>query len=156
MKDNYKKIVISSVVFIFLLIWFSILVLQIRLYYLDSIGMRPYLEKGSLLICKKEEKTNLNEGDIITYKAENTYVTSRIIKIKEDQIFIKMDTQEDVYAISYPQYKGTLFLSIPYLGMILYFFKGTIGKLIGFIVLFLILTKVGLTILEKKKRRMFI
>ena len=118
--------------------------------------MRPYLEKGSLLICKKEEKTNLNEGDIITYKAENTYVTSRIIKIKEDQIFIKMDKQEDVYAISYPQYKGTLFLSIPYLGMILYFFKGTIGKLIGFIVLFLILTKVGLTILEKKKRRMFI
>lgn len=156
MKDNYKKIMVSSVVFIFLLIWFSILVLQIRLYYLDSIGMRPYLEKGSLLVCKKEEKTNLNEGDIITYKAENTYVTSRIIKIKEDQIFIKMDKQEDVYAISYPQYKGTLFLSIPYLGMILYFFKGTIGKLIGFIVLFLILTKVGLTILEKKKRRMFI
>lgn len=52
-------------------------------------SMEPTLSINDYIIVKNTD--NISEGDIITYKEENTFITHRIIKINGDEIITQGD-----------------------------------------------------------------
>ena len=53
-------------------------------------SMSPTMEKGDIVIIKIGKQ--VHEGDIITYKKDNAFITHRIIKIEENSIIAKGDS----------------------------------------------------------------
>ena len=135
----------------YLLITFT----NVRIYCLDSAEMQPIIEKGSLLLSKKVEYEEIKIDDIITYKREviPVYGTGRVVeKINENEhIYIKTEQEEKIHEISFEQYAGTMWIKIPWMGSVLAFFKSSIGRIISFIIIFVIFLYLGIQCLEKKK-----
>lgn len=91
-----------------------------------SNSMEPVLSVNDLIVLKK--KDNYQVGDIIVYKLNNELVVHRIVKINHDEIITKGDANEyEDKAINLNAVRGELYFSIPYVGVIVNFFKSSCG-----------------------------
>ena len=79
--------------------------------------MEPTLSINDYIIVKNTD--NIREGDIITYKEENTFITHRIIKINGDEIITQGDANNSTdKKISKSMIIGKVVKVLPNLGVI--------------------------------------
>ncbi len=92
MKKVLSIILIIIMLFIILINVSSVFntsFLGFRTFRISSGSMMPYLKVNDLIIIKKQDKYHVN--DIVTYEDNNSYVTHRIIKIKNNKYVLKGD-----------------------------------------------------------------
>ena len=95
-----------------------------------------------MIIIKNQEEYNI--GDIVTYKSTNSLVTHRIIRIEEDRIYTKGDsnnTEDEPIIIE--QIQGKVVYNIKGIGKVISFITApaTIAVLLGISFILIILTK---------------
>lgn len=83
-------------------------------------SMEPTYKVGSILYYKETLGKNLKEGDVITYISDNgSFISHRIVSIKDDLITTKGDANNVVDAVKTPisNVKGKVAkLNLPFMG----------------------------------------
>lgn len=100
-------------------------------------SMEPELAVDDLIIIKEDLYKN---GDIVTYKSGNSFVTHRIIDIDGDFIYTKGDSnnvQDD--PITQSQIQGKVIFKIKHFGKFTSFVSSPIGITICIIIFFLLI-----------------
>lgn len=97
-------------------------------------SMRPVLEVGDMIICKKANVEDIKTDDVITYRAENSIlITHRVIDTLEIDGRLVFRTQgdandlEDDKLVVADQIVGEMLFSVPYGGYIVNFLRSPIG-----------------------------
>ncbi|WP_342433270.1 signal peptidase I [Neobacillus sp. FSL H8-0543] len=123
-------------------------------------SMEPEIKTGSIITIKHvDDKKLLNDGDVITFKAENnprTYITHRIVEVQKVQNTVHYITKgdnnssEDPFSVNAESVVGVYNgFTIPFAGKLIAFFQsGSVpiylliipGILTGFLSLFYIST----------------
>lgn len=95
-------------------------------------SMEPVIKPGDIVIIKKVNPAKIKENDIITYKLDATYITHRVIKIKDGNFITKGDNNniEDSIPVSGEQVVGIEKVLIPKLGYFIAFISRTAVKAI--------------------------
>ena len=103
--ETLKKLIVNLIIFVLsiiaiIVIWGFVQLNVQKKEYIDIFGyslfstetgsMSPTMEKGDIVIIKIGKQ--VHEGDIITYKKDNAFITHRIIKIEENSIIAKGDS----------------------------------------------------------------
>lgn len=130
MKKIINKLdIILLTLFVIFFISFA-LSYKLQLFVIYSGSMEPHIPKGSIVFTIKPEQNHLSsykKGDIITFgpyqKEPNSFITHRIYKINNNQIFTKGDFNKtiDSWTIQPNQIKGLYLFHIPFLGYGLHF-----------------------------------
>ena len=153
---------ITLVVVVFAMLTVGVKLFGIHVYTVLSGSMEPTYRVGSLIYVVKTNTNTLQEGDVITFKIENsTVVTHRIIEVTEDEksskIFYTKGDRNDIrdeVPIEVNKVIGKPIFTIPYLGYVTTFIKTKIGKILTIvigIILILITIFIDLITDEKKK-----
>ncbi|NBK96620.1 MAG: signal peptidase I [Erysipelotrichia bacterium] len=156
---------IVSIVLLFLILLSMIIILYLKVsdtkvFTLVSSSMEPSLKEGSLLFNKSRPFSEIETGDIITYKMKNSdvYVTHRVSEIDHinERILCKGDANKDVddSFITYDQYRGNLWFYISYLGNVVIFMHSTLGKGLGVVLLLVLLISVVHDIYKNKQYKL--
>lgn len=110
-------------------------------YSVISESMEPTINVGSLVYTKDVDPSELDTGDIITFKQPEaeTPVTHRVMENHpyERELITKGDANEDVDVrpVSYDDIIGEVKWCVPYYGMIADAASGTIGRIAGLVFL---------------------
>ena len=103
---------------------FLIVILDINPYVIISGSMEPELPVGSVCLvdCQPKEP---EAGDIISYKAQDTIITHRVIEKRDDGYITKGDSNSvaDPGIVKSKQIFGTVICSIPKVGYALMFMR---------------------------------
>ncbi len=104
-------------------------------------SMEPKIKVGDIVLVKKVDPSIIKEGDIITYKINNsTYVTHRVIEVFNNANNLYFKTKGDANntmdkeAVAADSLVGKVFLRIPKLG----YFTDFVTTPPGFILLLII------------------
>lgn len=113
-------------------------------------SMEPEFFPGDLLVVHAQEPYRV--GEIVTYQAQGTFVTHRIVGLDGENFLTQGDANNapDGQPVSQSQIHGKVRLIIPGVGNIVLFFKSTLGTLV-LIILFLALVEFSFW-REKKNR----
>ena len=160
---NTISYLITLVVVIFAMLTVGVKLFGIHVYTVLSGSMEPTYRVGSLIYVVKTNTNTLQEGDVITFKIENsTVVTHRIIEVTEDEknnkIFYTKGDRNDIrdeVPIEVNKVIGKPIFTIPYLGYVTTFIQTKIGKILTIvigIILILITIFIDLITDEKKKK----
>jgi signal peptidase I len=102
----------------------------VRLYSVQTGSMAPTIQPGDLVVSTKINPSNLQVGDIVSYKGQPGAVTHRVYKIfnQKDYLVTKGDnlTQPDP-PVSYDQITGKTIKVIPRLGHLFDFLRRPVG-----------------------------
>ena len=96
-----------------------------KAYIITTNSMEPSISSGDVVIVKKYDEKQIKVGDIITYKQKEELITHRVVDIKENEherrFITKGDNNnvEDTEGTNYNNIKGTIIVTIPYLGNII-------------------------------------
>ncbi len=106
-----KKIKITYIITIFLIIVVIIVITNIKIYIVKTGSMEPSLRINEMIIVKNKKKnTKYQIGDIVTYidRESGMTVTHRIVDIIEDKIYTKGDynNYRDINYIKYDDIVG--------------------------------------------------
>ncbi len=99
-------------------------------------SMRPMLEPGDMIITKKVLEENIEVGNIITYRVDNTLVTHRVIDVLHENGVYKFQTQgdannvEDQQLVESSNIVGAYAFKIPKGGYIANFTRSPIGFMV--------------------------
>ena len=103
---------------------FLIVILDINPYVIISGSMEPELPVGSVCLvdCQNKEP---EAGDIISYKAQDTIITHRVIEETDDGYITKGDSNSvaDPGIVKPKQIFGTVICSIPQVGYAVMFMR---------------------------------
>ena len=103
---------------------FLIVILDINPYVIVSGSMEPELPVGSVCLvdCQNKEP---EAGDIISYKAQDTIITHRVIEETDDGYITKGDSNSvaDPGIVKPKQIFGTVICSIPQVGYAVMFMR---------------------------------
>ncbi len=100
-------------------------------------SMEPELSVNDIIIVHEDDSYKI--GDVVVYQKGSELIVHRIIDIKDDIITTKGDANNTAdEPISKKNIKGTVVLTIPFLGVIVNFLKSTIGVIILIIGAFLL------------------
>lgn len=117
-----------------------------------SESMEPKLSKNDLIVIKKLKEYKI--GDIVVYQKRKDLIVHRIIDIKDNEVITKGDANlKEDKAIQMTDIYGKVQFSIPYIGLIITFFKSSYGiaSIVLFIIfLFIYSCKKELEIMSKK------
>ncbi len=128
-KENVFSLSAVCIVCV-LLIWFAVGVFPIFPSVILTGSMEPLIMPGDIVIIKKiqEEKDilNLKVGDIIQFKRDNILIVHRIIELVENKedgfTYYKTkgdnNSAEDRILVNYKDIKGTVYKTIPKLGIL--------------------------------------
>ncbi|GIW69487.1 MAG: hypothetical protein KatS3mg101_0234 [Patescibacteria group bacterium] len=85
----------------------------IKTLYVKSDSMEPYIRKGDIVIVIPARRLKI--GDIAAFKKNNTYITHRIVEIRNDLFITKGDNNqnEDPYPIVQKEIVGKAVFSLP-------------------------------------------
>jgi len=102
-------------------------------YIVTSGSMEPEIKTGSLILARNSQASDVEVGDVITYKLGDELIAHRLIEKRADGFLVtKGDANEITDAPMLPQdVSGKVVFTIPYLGMLTNF----VHSLAGFIVL---------------------
>ena len=115
-----------------------------KAYVITTKSMEPEIKKDDVIIIKKCKESELNIGDIITFKANGEIITHRIVGVDENgeekKYITKGDNNnaEDATLISFKEVEGKKVLTIRYLGKIMNSLKD--GIVIILVVLIFLIT----------------
>lgn len=174
MKYTIKSLLIGVTVFSLIIVIISLNTDRVqernlfgnRFFVVLSDSMVPIFETGDLIIAKEVETDTLQEGDIITFHFTNGEVVTHkiydITTIDDKRAFItKGDNNEEIdeQYIFADQVIGKYSMKIPKLGLIIDFFKSTIGFIIFiaiplFIVIVLNLIKIVRLVKTMRKEKL--
>lgn len=116
------KIIINTVVCLFILAVLALPFLGIHSYIVRSGSMEPTIATGSLvLVNEKIDYAQLETGDIIVFDSEGTKVTHRVLAIHEDGIETKGDNNNDTDGITTTRanFTGKVIYWIPNVGFMI-------------------------------------
>ena len=132
-KNIFKYIILSILIILFI---FNLIlsfeenthVFGIYMFNIVSESMEPTLQKNDVVIVQKCEPTQLQKGNIITFKQDERIISHRIIDITEERGIIKFKTKGDNNEIADPDQveAGQVY------GKVLYNIGG-VGKIINYI-----------------------
>jgi len=124
-------------VFAFIIIIFSVFlfiswdkqILPYYVYAIESGSMEPMLERGDLIIVKRE--SDYNVGDVVTFYLPHRkeYITHRIVRIENNMYYTKGDANdsEDNYGLLLKDISGKFKYKIGYLGFGVIFLRTVTG-----------------------------
>ena len=123
----------------------------------QSGSMEPEIKTGAVAYNNTHAKVeDVKVGDVIVFKAGDTYVTHRVIKINDNKTFTtKGDANEteDVAPVKYENFRGETAFTIPYLGQVLKLVQTRTG-------IFILVSAVGINLVyaifssdEKKDKK---
>ena len=94
-----------------------------RTYTILTGSMCPNINPGDIVVVVNKNKASLNKNDIITFKANNTVITHRIVDIKDSTYITKGDNNNvvDPFTINYEDILGKVIFKIPKMGYLLEF-----------------------------------
>lgn len=128
---------IIGIVVIFAILMVGVKLFGINIYTVLSGSMEPVYKVGSLIYVVDNDVSELNVGDVITFKLTDEVVaTHRIVEIKEDngykEFYTKGDSNEDVdeKSVAEEDIIGKPIFTIPYLGYVASFMQTKSGSLI--------------------------
>ncbi len=96
-------------------------------------SMEPAVQVGSIVVTQKIDVDNVNAGDIIVFHRSDSKTLHRVIdKIVENESYYfktKGDANEDPdpWIVQPEQVQGSLLLTIPYYGYLIYYAGTSIG-----------------------------
>lgn len=99
-------------------------------------SMEDTLNIEDFIITKEVKDTQLNIGDIISFKEKNTIITHRITQINNEgniKIFTTKgdnNNTEDLYKVTQDKIEGKYIFKIPYMGKVLKFLQSIWGILL--------------------------
>lgn len=129
-KDIISYIVIAIVaIFMVISILSNVGLFGYKFYNVLTGSMSPTINPGSLIIVKKMDSNEINEGDIITFKGSSTsnLTTHRVVEVIEKNNNIKFQTKGDANDVLDPMLVdeglliGKVILDIPYMGKVMSF-----------------------------------
>lgn len=129
-----------------------------KAYIITTNSMEPSISSGDVVIVKKYDENQIKVGDIITYKQKEELITHRVVDIKENEYERRFITKgdnnnvEDTEGTNYNNIKGTIIVTIPYLGNIIRIVENKMIFLVIILVI-LILFFYKIHIQEKKENR---
>lgn len=107
-------------------------------------SMEPKLEVGDIVIAKRIEIEDIKDGDIITFRQENTIITHRIVEIIQEDGNVFYETKgdnnntKDEELVKYEDIEGKFVFKIPKIGLIIRNIKNTTSIIIIVLILYLI------------------
>lgn len=158
-RQKKGKRILDIIFYIFIFIIVSISILNIYslkkgkqpslfgygVFYIMTGSMEPTISKGSLVIDKVKNYGDIKDGDIVTFKGENTITTHRVYKVIDGgQRFI---TKGDANNAEDPGFRdkkdilGVVKVHIPILGNIIEIIKNNL-IIISLMIIGLIIAKV--------------
>lgn len=134
-KGKLVKNIISYIVIAIVAIFMVISILSnvglfgYKFYNVLTGSMSPTINPGSLIIVKKMDSNEINEGDIITFKGSSTsnLTTHRVVEVIEKNNNIKFQTKGDANDVLDPMLVdegllvGKVVFNIPYMGKVMSF-----------------------------------
>ncbi len=103
-----------------------------EIYNVTSASMEPKIPVGSVLYVEPVQPMDLVEGDVIAFMSGDTVIAHRVVKNQtvEGEITTKGDANagEDMNAVPYEAVVGKVAMHFPFLGDLMAFFTGTVGK----------------------------
>lgn len=123
---------------------------------LKSGSMEPALRTGSVVAVRRESQYKIK--DVVTYSAEGTNITHRIITVfPEGKYFTKGDANDtrDPYLVGNENIVGKVIFYIPYLGYVTDFLRTKLGIFLTIIIpaTLIIITETRNIIFELKKKK---
>lgn len=105
--------------------------------------MYPNINPGDIVVVENKNKASLNKNDIITFKANNSVITHRIVDIKDSVYITKGDNNDvvDPFNVTYEDILGKVLFKIPKLGYLLEFLSKPIVMSIEMIILGILILK---------------
>jgi len=103
-------------------------------------SMEPAVQVGSIVVTQKIDVDNVKAGDIIVFQRSDSKTLHRVIDkiVENDSYYFKTkgDANEDSdpWIVQPEQVQGSLLLTIPYYGYLIYF----AGTPIGFVLMVII------------------
>lgn len=131
----------------------------IKTYVIISGSMQPELEIGDIVIVKEVDRTELGEGDIISFRQGQSVITHRISKIilNEQGTIYKTrgdnNNTEDSGTINEEEIEGKVIGTIPFLGKIALMLQGKISILVIIIAFYIYLVYSEKANKKRKERR---
>ena len=106
-------------------------------------SMYPKINPGDIVVVVNKNKVNLNKNDVITFRANNTIITHRIVDIKDSTYITKGDNNDvvDPFTVTDEDILGKVLFKIPKLGHLLEFLSRPLVMSIEMIVLGLLILK---------------
>jgi len=121
-------------------------------------SMSPAINAGDVILISKTNPREIKEGDIITFREGNTFITHRVIEIINNSFRTKGDANEDpdMKIIKTEQVVGKVIFVIPFLGYLGYFVRTLPGFLLfilipGILIIYSEIKKIKLVIKAKPK-----
>ena len=104
--------------------------LGIKTYAILSGSMEPDIKTGDIVIVKETDESDIEIGDVISFRRGQTVITHRIIEIVEDTKTYKTkgdnNNVEDSVDVEFGSIEGKVIGRIPFLGKISQIFSGKI------------------------------
>lgn len=104
-----------------------------KTYVIISGSMTPYLEIGDIVLVKEIEQSELNTGDIISFRSGNSVITHRITNVEQDAkgnilYETKGDSNNstDSNKVNFNEIEGKYIQKIPWLGNLALLLKNKI------------------------------
>lgn len=112
----------------------------IKTYAVISGSMQPELKIGDVIVVKHVSNNELNVGDIISFRKDDSIITHRISEKSINGYTTKGDFNnvEDSGKVKYEDIEGKVIFKIPYIGKIVFAIKNKIFIIITVIMVFLI------------------
>lgn len=130
----------------------------VKTFVIVSGSMQPNLMIGDIVIVKKCDKSQINTGDIISYRSGQSVITHRIVEISEEEkqtgYITKGDNNnvKDNAVVKYEDIEGKYIGKVSKLGNIVLFLKNKI-VIISIILIFYLIYAHELKVNEKIQTR---
>lgn len=130
-------------------------VLGIYMFNIVSESMEPTFNVNDLVVVKKVDTSELNDGDIITFENDGKVISHRILKISKNRNGVKIQTKgdnnevQDPYELTAEQVYGKVVFSIEKLGRFVTYIQNAKGFLN--IVIFAIIVYILVSLRDKQK-----
>lgn len=163
-KKIFKRVILIILIILFvvnLILSFeeNTHILGFYMFNIVSESMEPTFFKDDLVVVKKIEVSNLQKGDIITFRQEDRIISHRIVKIiieKGEKKFItKGDNNEvqDKDSIEINNIYGKVVFSIPKIGKLIHYIQNSRGFINIFIFVIIVFVLVSLKDNQRNNRK---
>lgn len=104
------------------IIWFTVGLFPVHPCVIATGSMKPMIDPGDIILVKKTDQTEIQQGDVVQIKRQNFYIFHRIIDAKEEKDGVKYltkgdnNTAPDTELVRPEEIKGKVIYVIPKIG----------------------------------------
>ena len=163
-KKIFKRVILIILIILFvvnLILYFeeNTHILGFYMFNIVSESMEPTFFKDDLVVVKKIEVSNLQKGDIITFRQEDRIISHRIVKIIIEKGKMKFITKgdnnevQDKDSIEINNIYGKVVFSIPKIGKLIHYIQNSRGFINIFIFVIIVFVLVSLKDNQRNNRK---